>query len=72
MSDLDFEDLDPQDEPNEKREPRPCWMYRPLDGRTTEGKAAKERGERYESRLFQHPDDVPDGEGWVDSPADLG
>ena len=25
-----------------------------------------------ESRLFQHPDDVPAGEGWVDSPVKVG
>ena len=37
----------------EERTPEPTWMYR-------SGGASK---------LFEHPDDVPEGEGWEDSPA---
>ena len=36
---------------------RPTWMYR------TGADGAAER------RLFGHPDEVPAGEGWADSPA---
>lgn len=38
----------------------PTWRYR----------ASKDS--EFEKRLFDHPDDVPDGEGWVDSPANIG
>ena len=37
----------------EERRPEPTWMYR----------------HGSEPQLFQHPDDVPEGEGWEDSPA---
>ena len=43
----------------EPREPQPTWMYKiGAFGRP-------------ESRLFDHPDDVPQDQGWVDTPAKL-
>ena len=40
-----------------ERESLPTWMYRsgPFG--------------RIESHQFPHPDDIPEGAGWVDSPA---
>lgn len=38
------------------REPVPTWMYRARNG-------------GIEDRLFEHPDDIPEGEGWRDTPA---
>lgn len=42
---------------NDEREPYPTWRYR------------KGEDGQIEDRLFEHPDDVPEGEGWTD---DLG
>lgn len=40
-----------------RREPEPCWRYR------SDGEGGIEK------QLFQHPDNVPGGQGWKDSPA---
>ena len=46
-----------EDTMSEAREPYPSWRYR------GDGDGGIEK------RLFEHPDDAPAGEGWVDSPA---